>query len=126
MSEEFLRWLLGGLAAAAVGVATRLWLKMWAKDAEIDKVREEKDAVIASKDARIEALVKSNYELQIGFEKTHGATIRKALDLVMAAKHHRPPREPKKDRDAVSQLNRLTQELSGEEVEDILRSVRGE
>lgn len=137
MSEEFLKWALGGIAAAlAIGYA-RLWTQMWKKDEEVDKVRGELEAsrelavaarekIIDGQRIRIEELTKQNYDIQIGFEKTHGATIRKALSLVMAAKHNREPREPKTAKDAVSQLNRLTQELDGAEVEEILRSVRGD
>ena len=136
MSEEFLRWLLGGIAGALAIGYTRLWFKMWSKDEEVDKVRAEGqaklDAVVKARDeerlktqARIDELVRENYALQIGFEKQHGATVRKALSIVMAAKHKREPREPKAGRDVTTQMKMLTQELSGVEVDVLLESLRG-
>lgn len=136
MSEEMVKYLLGGACGAMALVIAVLWAKLWKKDAEIDAVRDEqvtlREVAVAAREKIIEnqrvALEKAQrdlYEARIQFEREHGDTIRKALSIVMAAKHKREPRKPSADtRDASTQMRMLTQELGGVEVNDLLEQFR--
>lgn len=136
MSEELLKWLLGGACGAMALVIAVLWRMMWVKDAAIDDVREKerllREAAVAAREKiidnqriQLEEATKQMYLQQVAFEKEHGDTIRKALSIVMAAKHKRPPRAPSAGTaNASTQMTMLTHELDGVEVEELLRAVR--
>lgn len=137
MTEEMVKYLLGGACGAMALVITALWRLLWKKDAEIDTVREaeiaKREVAVAARekiidDQRkvIDDTRKELYELKVDFEKQHGNTVRKALSIVMAAKHKRPPRHPSLDtRDATTQMKLLTQELGDINPEDLLKEMRG-
>lgn len=136
MSEEMVKYLLGGGCGAMAIVIAVLWAQTQKKDKEIDDVRDKevalREAAVAAREkiidnmrVQIEELRREVYEIKLNFEKEHGATIRKALSIVMAAKHKREPRHPSPDtRDASTQMRMLTQELGGVEVEELLRQYR--
>jgi len=137
MSEEMVKYLLGGGCGAMALVIVALWAKLWSKDKEIDDVREQqtllREAAVAAREkiienqrVALELSQKELYEARIKFEREHGDTIRKALSIVMAAKNKRAPRTPSPDtKDANTQMRMLTQELGGVEVEELLRTIRG-
>jgi len=138
MSEELVKWLLGGLATAFATLAGVMWKKTWSKDAEVDAVREQerlkqdeliqgRDAGFEIKDARINELMKElqdeqrkRHALELDFEKKHGETLRKATSIVMAMKYKREPRVPRSKGQAVDQLKTLSFELKDINIEELL------